>query len=253
MTVVSAERDVEALRRDGYVILRDVLSPAEVDDVALAVEPLLGATPTGRIDFEGYHTQRVYNLLGKTRACDPLVEHPALLALCEAMLGAHFQLSIALAIHILPGEKAQQLHHDDGLFPIPRPHPPLVLNTMWAITDFTESNGATRLVPGSHEWVDRPEEAPPTIPAEMPKGSVLAWLGTLAHGGGANHTDAPRLGIAVNYTPAWLRQQENLYLAIPREQVLLMSERLQRIIGYSYHPPFIGFVDGRDPIKLLRG
>ena len=86
----------------------------------------------------------------------------------------------------------------------------------------------------------------------MPRGSVLAWLGSLWHGGGANSTDAERIGIAVNYTPSWLWQQENYSLSLPADSVAGMSERLQRLVGYSYHPPFIGFVDGRDPIKLLR-
>src|SRR2546426_2610051 len=129
MTVTT---QAEALMRDGYVVLPELLTPAETDVIEAAVRGLLDETPTGRIDFEGYSTKRIYNLLGKTRAADALVEHPAVLDLCNAALGDHFYLSIALAIVILPGEKAQVLHRDDGLFPVPKPHPPLVLNTMWA-------------------------------------------------------------------------------------------------------------------------
>jgi ectoine hydroxylase-related dioxygenase (phytanoyl-CoA dioxygenase family) len=242
----------DTLTGEGYVVIPDLLAPGEVKDIHEAVNDLLEETPTGRIDFEGYHTQRVYNLLGKTRATDFLVEHPQVLDLCDAVLGKFVHLSIALAIHILPGEKAQVLHRDDGLFPVPKPHPPLVVNTMWAITDFTDANGATRVVPGSHTVEELPKGTK-TIGAEMSKGSVLCWLGSLWHGGGANSTGEPRLGIAINYTPSWLRQQENQYLAIPRDDVVGMSETLQRLVGYGYHPPFIGFVDGRDPIKLLRG
>ena len=241
---------VHALLAEGYVVLPDVLSGAEVDRLESGLAPLLEETPVGRVAFEGFHTKRVYNLLGKTRVADPLVEHPDVLALCEAALGPHVQLSIALAIHIMSGEKAQVLHHDDALFPVPWPHQHLVVNTMWAVTDFTAENGATRLVPGSHTSPDAPGERA-SVSAEMSRGSVLVWLGSLWHGGGANATSQPRLGVAVNYTPAWLRQQENQYLAIPRDVVRGFSERLQALVGYSYHPPFIGFVDGRDPKKLL--
>jgi ectoine hydroxylase-related dioxygenase (phytanoyl-CoA dioxygenase family) len=249
---VTAVQDTsQALERDGYVVLRDVLAPAEVDEIAAAIDPLLEQTPTGRIDFEGYKTRRVYNLLGKTGAADRLVEHPDVLELVERTLGPHALLSVALVIHIEGDEKAQVLHKDDSLFPVPWPHQPLVVNTMWAISDFTADNGATRLVPGSHVERDLPAGAE-TIAAEMEQGSVLVWVGSLYHGGGANTTGAARTGIAVNYSAGWLRQQENLILAIPRERVDQMSERLQRLVGYGYHPPFIGFVDGRDPQRLLK-
>jgi len=128
---------------------------------------------------------------------------------------------------------------------------------MWAVDDFTEANGATRLIPGSHTWTDPlahlGDKEYEVVAAEMPRGSVLAWLGNLVHEGGPNTSDAPRLGVTMNYNQAWIRQQENQYLAIPEGVVRTFPERLQRLVGWDIHPPFIGNVDGRNPIKLLRG
>lgn len=243
-----------AVRERGWVVLEDVAPLSLFDRLAEALDPLLASCPTGRNPFEGRTTKRVNNLLAKGAVFQEVAANPGVLDLVEAVLGPHFQISIISAIQILPGESAQDLHTDDGLYPLPWPHPPVVLNTMWAVDDFTEANGATVLVPGSHQWPDRAfgGRTPQTVPATMARGSVLAWVGNLVHGGGANRTDRPRLGITMNYNQAWLRQQENQYLGVPMEVVQAFPERLQRLVGYDLHPPFIGNVDGRNPLKLLR-
>ena len=237
-----------AIEEHGWVVLSDVAPNSLFDELEAALEPLLAACPTGRNDFEGYRTKRVNNLLAKGEVFQRVACNDDVLSVVEAVLGPHLQVSIISAIQILPGEDAQGLHTDDGLFPLPKPHPPVVCNTMWAIDDFTEANGATRLIPGSHRHGDWER---PTIAAEMPRGSVLVWLGNLVHEGGPNTTDRPRLGITMNYNQAWLRQQENQYLGIPFEVVAGFPDRLRRLVGYDLHPPFIGNVDGRNPIKLL--
>jgi ectoine hydroxylase-related dioxygenase (phytanoyl-CoA dioxygenase family) len=246
---------LEAIDELGYVVLHDVVPPAVTDDVEAALRPLLEGAPRGRNPFEGHHTVRINNLLAKGDVFQQVAGNDDVLDLVEAVLGPHIQVSIISAIQILPGESAQGLHTDDGLYPLPHPHPPVVFNTMWAIDDFTAANGATRLVPGSHKWPDPRQRdhvsEADIVAAEMPRGSVLAWLGNLVHEGGPNATDAPRLGITMNYNQAWLRQQENQYLGIPREVVARFPERLQRLVGYDLHPPFIGNVDGRNPYKLL--
>jgi ectoine hydroxylase-related dioxygenase (phytanoyl-CoA dioxygenase family) len=214
-----------------------------------AIRPMLEATPHGRNDFEGVKTRRVYNLVAKTPLVHPLVEHPAVIDLVREHLGPPgFQLSIAQAIEILPGESAQQLHTDDLPFPIPKPHQPVVLNTMWAITEFTKANGATRLVPGSESATGPPSEDG-CVFAELEPGSVLVWDGSLWHGGGANTTDAPRLGITINYNANWLRQQENQYLAVPAEMIDAMPESLKQILGYDTCG-VLGAVNGRHPLKV---
>ena len=241
-----ADHAAAAIDADGYVVLSDVAPIEHFDALAARLAELLDGAPFGRNDFEGFHTKRIGNLLAKGDVFQGVADNDGILAIVERVLGPHFQVSIMQAIEIHPGENAQGLHTDDALYPLPDPHPPVVCNTMWAITDFTEANGATRLLPGSHKGQDRP-----AVSAEMPRGSVLVWLGNLRHEGGPNTTDAPRLGITMNFNQAWLRQQENQYLGIPRDVVEGFSPRLRALVGYDLHPPFIGNVDGRNPAKLL--
>jgi ectoine hydroxylase-related dioxygenase (phytanoyl-CoA dioxygenase family) len=242
---------LDELRRDGYVILRDLLAPAEVAAIGAALAPLLDETPVGSDEFFGTRTRRLHNLLGKTRAIDAVVAHPATVALARGLLGGHAQLSIANAIEILPGESAQTLHADDSEFPLPRPHPPLVVNTMWAISEFRADNGATRLVPGTQQTQPPIDPSAPVTVAEMPPGSVLVWDGGIFHGGGANTSEHSRIGLTINYNAAWLRQQENQYLGIPRSVVRDFPAELQELAGYRAFIGISGLVDHLEPTALL--
>src|SRR5690606_35243367 len=142
---------------------------------------------------------------------------------------------------------------DDQLIPLPKPHPPVVCNTMWALTDFTDENGATRLVPGSHRWPDPdPRQRYETVPATMRRGSVLVWHGSLWHGGGANRTAERRIGHACNDCAGFIRQQENQQLGIPRAVAARFDDRLARLCGYGIYHGLIGHIDKRDPLDLLR-
>src|SRR5690606_39170710 len=176
------------------------------------IDDLFAATPTGRNAFEGFRTQRIYAVFAKTRAFDDLAVHPLLTGALHHVLGEHHQFSAPVALRIGPGEAAQVLHRDEDIYPLPRPHPPVVLNSMWALCDFTAENGATRLVPGSHRWPadgdDRSPDESEAVAAEMPGGSVLLYQGGLWHGGGANTTDRPRPGLLLEYVVSWLRPQE---------------------------------------------
>jgi ectoine hydroxylase-related dioxygenase (phytanoyl-CoA dioxygenase family) len=124
---------------------------------------------------------------------------------------------------------------------------------MWALTDFTEANGATRVIPGSHLADHSPDygEQYPTIPAEMPAGSVLVWHGSLWHGGGANTTDERRVGVAMNYCAGYIRQQENQQLGIPRDVAAGFSPRLRELCGYGIYHGLIGHIDKHDPVEML--
>jgi ectoine hydroxylase-related dioxygenase (phytanoyl-CoA dioxygenase family) len=244
--------DVSAqLERDGYVIVERVLTADEVAEKKADLHRILEATKTGRNDFEGFATQRIYALYAKTRAFDAPATHPLVLGVLDNVLGS-YQLSAPQAIQIGPGETAQNLHRDDGVYPVARPRPELVVNTMWALDDFTEPNGATHVIPGSHKWVDRtPAPGDNVVQAVMPAGSLMFFVGSVFHGGGANTTNRPRLGVILEYVASWLRQQENQYLAVPPEIVLSLPQRLQELLGYNIHGNLLGNVDGRHPIKAI--
>ena len=242
---------VAALRTDGYCAVEGLLPSGDLAEARSSLALVLAATPEGRNDFEGFKTQRVYALFAKTRAFDAPATNPLLLGVLDRVLG-HYQLSAPTGIQIGPGEKAQILHRDDSIYPLPPDYPDVVVNTMWALDDFTEANGATRLVPGSHRWTDRqPGPDDEVVQAVMPAGTVLFYVGKIWHGGGANTTDRPRLGVILEYAAAWLRAQENHLLAVPREVVAELPERLQELLGYNIYPPFVGYVDGRHPRRYI--
>lgn len=244
------EADFTHLQAQGYVILQGLLDAEALGRIRAAVDPLLRLT--GRNNFEGMKTQRLYDVLSKTMALNGLIEHPRVLALVDRMLAPNYLLSQAQVINILAGEAAQMLHTDDSFYLAPRPRPPLGMATIWAIDEFTAENGATVVIPRSHLWGDEREpRREDTIPCVMPAGSVVLFMGTLWHGGGANATDKPRLAVTSQYCQPWLRQQENYTLGVSREVARQLPENILRMIGYSIHPPFIGMVNGMHPKRLL--
>lgn len=244
------DADLAALRRDGYVILRDLLTPAELDAIRESVAPLLDRI--GRNGFEGRSTQRIYSVLNKTRSCDRIADHPRVLALLDRLFMPNYLLSMLQVINILPGEQAQMLHTDDGFYPLPRPRAALGAATIWAIDDFTADNGATDIVAGSHLWGNElPDDTAVREPVVMSAGSCVFFPGTLWHGGGANRSANSRLALTAQYCEPWLRPQEAFTLSMTRDTVRAVSEDIRRMLGYSIHPPFIGQVDGMHPKRLL--
>jgi ectoine hydroxylase-related dioxygenase (phytanoyl-CoA dioxygenase family) len=252
--MTDAAGHIAQVKQQGYSIIEDAFEPDLADRVRDDLDRLereLGVVPAGN-DFEGARTLRIYNLLVHGALYQGIPIDEAVLPVVEGVLDPGCLISSLSSIVICPGEKAQPIHSDDILIPLPKPHPPLVCNTMWAITDFTEANGATRLVPGSH-LLDNPDYGGDyeTIPAEMRKGSVLVWDGALWHGGGANRTDERRYGIAMNYCAGFIRQQENQQLGVPPALVREFPPRLQQLVGYSVYNGLIGHIDKHDPRELL--
>src|SRR5215470_10693590 len=261
----------EEFDRNGYLIFERVLAPERVAEIRTALAPHLARDLLGRNDFEGTRTNRVYALLAKSPVFAELVIHPLAMTFVEAELGESCLLSALLAINLHPGETVQPWHFDDSGARIPRPRPALGISTFWAIDDTTETNGATEIIPGSHVWdelriagavtpsdfgrksADRDTgERSDAIKMTMPSGSLGITKGTLWHRGGANRSDRPRLIITPQYCAGWVRQLENMALAVPADIADTLPERARELIGYSIHPPFMGHVDGLHPKRLLQ-
>jgi ectoine hydroxylase-related dioxygenase (phytanoyl-CoA dioxygenase family) len=254
-----AEAVAEGLRTEGCAIVERLAPDDLCDRIAAELAPYIENTPTGGDDFTGANTRRTGALLARSPSSVELVAHPLVLDLCERVLWARkssFQLHLTQAITIGPGAEPQYLHRDQwcfDFFDFPDDME-VELASMWALDAFTEANGATRLIPGSHRHTEPRElTIEDTVPAEMPRGSVLLYTGRTVHGGGPNTTTQHRTGVNVDYILGWLRQEENQYLSVPIDIVRGLPERVQRLMGYGLGAYALGYIDDvRDPIQLLR-
>ena len=248
---------LERIGEQGYTIVRNAFPAEQADELRQAIERLeveLAVTPSTNA-FEGAHTWRIYNLLAHGERFRPIPLHPEVLPIAEGVLDRDCLISTVSTIAIGPGEVAQPIHADDALHPLTRPHVATVCNSMWALTDFTEANGATRLVPGSHKADHTPRYGThaASVPAEMAKGDILIWHGSLWHGGGANRTGERRVGIAMNYCAGWVRQQENQQLGLPLETVAAFPPRLQELCGFGIYRGLVVHIVRRSPAEVLLG
>ena len=248
---------VEEIAELGYTVLHDVFDAERAAALVADLERLeaeLGTVPAGN-SFEGARTLRVYNLLAHGALWQELAIDPTVLPVVEGVLDRGCLMSSLSSIRIQPDEVAQPIHADDQVIPLGKPHAPTVCNTMWALTDFTEANGATRVIPGSHLRDHDPDYGAlyDSVPAEMPRGSVLVWHGSLWHGGGANTTSEDRIGIAANYCAGFIRQQENQQLGLAPDLVATFPPRLQELVGYGIYRGLIGHIDKRTPAEAVLG
>lgn len=250
------ETALTALADQGYIILEQQLSTSQVDEIRTELSPFLQKQHMGRNDFEGFQSERVYALLAKAPSIAAIIEHPAVLAIIDRLLPQNYLLSSALAINVHPGETPQNFHIDDvpgGGPDVAGPRPPFGISTIWAFDDFTQDNGATEIIPGSHRWpADRQPREEEAVKVLMPAGSVVVFAGNLIHRGGANHASRARLAITPQYCMPWLRQLENMTLAVPPEVAGQYSKRIQGLLGYSVvDPGFMGHVNGLHPKRLI--
>ena len=241
---------VSEIQKKGYCIVEKFLASNQVEQIKTNFNEAVPITEMRAIGTETGRTWRAHNLLGKTRAADEVFLDPRLRAVVDGVIGKYNQINVTTLFNTLPGETKQFLHQDDGLWPIPRPHPAFLCNALFALDDFTKSNGGTHLVPYSHRWAKPVDQSIDTIQVEMSSGSVVFWEGGMWHAGGANTTEnVERMGFFISHQVSYLRPQEMQLLSIPQETVRAMPKKLQRLIGY--HSFGLG-VDGRDPIDVLQ-
>ena len=253
-TMADPRATVDAIRSEGYAVVPNLIAPRDVAEIKRELAPWLRQQHFGRNDFEGFRSERVYALLAKAPAIARIVEHPFVLSVLDALLRPHYRLSACLAIQVHPGETPQGWHSDDAYVSLPRPRPMLGVSAIWAFDDFGDDNGSTEVIPRSHLWGLDEQAAPDderAVRVRMPAGSALLFAGTLVHRGGANRGTTTRLGITPQYCEPWVRQIENMALAVPPELARGYSERVQEMLGYDIVEPFIGYVDGVHPKRLL--
>ena len=243
---------------DGAAIVDRLIGHDLVDRVLAETEPFLAATSVGNDGFSGRRTRRTGALIARSSGARELAAHPTILGVCDAILGQNassYQLHLTQIIDIGPGEPAQMIHRDQwawDAFAFPAGFE-VEISTIWAMQDFTDANGATRVVPGSHRWEgDRTAVHADTVPAEMACGSVLIYTGSVFHGGGANQTDRSRTAVNIDYCLGWLRQEENQYLSCPPEVARELPIELAKLIGYSRAAFALGyFGDTQDPMEAV--
>ena len=229
---------VDEMKRLGYTIMHDAIDDDLLNDILIELDRLNQVRPGGDIPprpFSGFNTRRWFDLLNDGDVWQQVAIHPWIMQILPHLLGEGFLLSTMGSAVIGPGEQAQPIHVDDGVYRFRRPHPNLVCNTMWALCDFTEENGATRVVPESHLYERDPKDGQhyDSQPLVMPKGSIAFMIGTLYHGAGANQTQADREALTINYCNGCMRQQENLMLSIHPTKMLTFSPTLQNILGFQ--------------------
>jgi ectoine hydroxylase-related dioxygenase (phytanoyl-CoA dioxygenase family) len=254
-----ADAHAAQIREQGFTIIEDFLDAAGLAAFREAIAPFLGSH-SGRNDFEGFETERVYTLVARGKVFEDLACDPRLMALLSRFLEGQFLLSATHAINLKPGETAQGIHTDDGFYRQPRTSPAVGYSVIGAIDAFTTANGATQVIPGSQLWdeaeIDRRRAEPGglekyLVPLEVPAGAAFVFPGKLLHQAGANTTDRPRLAFTNQYCAGWARPQENFFLSVPKETVRGMSPRAQALLGYELWPSFMGMVTGSHPAKSL--
>ncbi|NKB99601.1 MAG: phytanoyl-CoA dioxygenase family protein [Pseudomonadales bacterium] len=257
-----SEELTKILERDGCVVLKDFASKAEIEAIQSDLRPFIDTSSQARSDFSGLKTTRTGALMARSPRCRELAIDPRILSLVETFLAPYantFQLHVTQVIRVLPGEKVQMPHRDRWAWsqlqdpsdldpPVNSVIAPLLtgvetqLNTMLALTDFTKENGATRIVPGSSHLPDSaklPEEA--YVSAEMTTGSMLVFTGSVFHGAGANMSERERIGLNIDYSLGWLRQEDNQYLSCPPEIAKDLDPKLQALLGYAVAEPSLGY------------
>jgi ectoine hydroxylase-related dioxygenase (phytanoyl-CoA dioxygenase family) len=223
----------EKFDRDGYCVIEGALDVTEAERLDAAGRPFF--KKTGYTKFE--------DALNNIPGLAPLCTHPAVMAIAEHVWGKEFYIANGVCfMWCQPGAPLGQLHADWPAHRIPRPIPrwPMLLQTMWMLTDFTAENGATRVVPGSHLSGRGAHEGPSmgdSIPVVGKRGSVLIWHNALWHQNGSNTTkDQHRMGANIAYLPWVVNRPVNEWPLVRRELYETFSPQLQKLLERSVEP-----------------
>jgi ectoine hydroxylase-related dioxygenase (phytanoyl-CoA dioxygenase family) len=255
LTDAAVQAHADRIRSDGFTVIEAAANAELVEGLITALQRVEREHHLGpaRTSFEGFKTVRINNLLTYDDLFWEVPLHDSVLPVVERVLDKECLLSSFCSLVLGPGQEAQPIHEDTQLIPLPRPHIPITVNAIWALSDFREDNGATRIIPGSHKYGSSPEYGRDydAVTATMKAGSVMLFDSALWHGGGANNSDERRFAFSCAYCWGWMRQQENLQLGIPQETAKRFPRRLQELCGYSVYKGQFGHIDNHDPIELL--
>ena len=237
------------LDHSGYAVLPQRLGEEGLAAARAEIAALLAAADWGS-GFDGSRTRRVWALLARTRCMDQAALDPVVLDAVEQTIGPDTQFSLTYATQVHPGQDAQMLHYEQGIYPLPRDRDVMV-TAIWALDDFTADNGATLVIPGSHKQAQGKPGRSKAVPVVMPAGSVLLFPGRLWHGAGANTSTRPRLAVVIDYIQPWLRPCEAHPLSADPDQVRALPQRLQELLGFNQPSPYLGFINGKHPREWL--
>jgi ectoine hydroxylase-related dioxygenase (phytanoyl-CoA dioxygenase family) len=239
---MSAKSDVSELvssfRENGYVVIDRLVPESMMDAIEHELQPYFDSAPYGHLPELGFHTQRLGSLIERSRTVRELILQETYLAAVRQLFShtTQVQLSVTEINSIAPGAEAQFLHQDEMLFdcfPFPVDYD-VFINSLWALTDFTEEMGATRVVPCSHTAGPSAQfSQADSLPVEMPRGSVMIFSGKIYHGGGANRSQLVRRAIDIGFSAGWVRQVENQYLSCAKETARGLPLELAKLMGYE--------------------
>lgn len=238
MAPEQVQAHVNGIARVGYSVMEGAIDADFLGEIRAELDRLQQMRPGGDIPpgpFTGHTTRRWFDVLNDAEVWQRVAVHPWVMQVLPHVLGEGFLLSTMGSAVVGDGEPAQPIHDDDAVYAFPRPHPNLVCNTMWALTDFTEQTGATRLVPGSNRWDSDPDpdQSYETVPLVMPAGSIAFVVGSCYHGAGHNRSGADRVALTINYCNGSMRQQENLMLGVHPARMMTFARELQNILGFK--------------------
>lgn len=253
----------EVLDRDGVVIVRERFAEEVIQQIEKDLQPALEKAKVGSATtFFGNGSKVISGVYNHSLVLGDLMTDPTITGVADIVLSRNcdrYQIGVSALLEVwkVEGAERMQMHRDsDTYYPygyLQKPDVlPIQVQSMFAISDFTPANGATRFVLGSHRWPqDRQWKESEVEVAAMPRGSVAMWIGGMLHGSGVNQTDKPRTGITSGFTVGWLRQEQNHYLLIPEERIAQFPQKVRDLLGWAPYSAILGFTtQGYNPDDL---